>query len=41
MFFESPEQLEEYVEARFPPKGKNIRSPRPGPGLPMFKARPK
>jgi len=36
LFFEAPEQLEEYVEARFPPAGKNIRSPRPG--LPMLKA---
>jgi uncharacterized protein len=41
MFFETPEQLEEYVEARFPPKGKNIRSPRPGLGLPMAKVRPR
>ena len=29
-FFETPEQLEEYVEARFSPRGKSIRSPRPG-----------
>ena len=39
LFFETPEQLEEYVEARFPRRGKDIRSPRPG--LPVFKTRPK
>jgi uncharacterized protein len=39
LYFETPEQIAEYVEARFPPKGKNIRSPRPG--LPLLKARPK
>ena len=39
MFFEAPEQLSEYVEARFPVRGSAIRSPRPG--LPMLKARPK
>ena len=39
LFFETPEQLAEYVEARFPAKGKAIRSPRPG--LPLLKARPK
>jgi uncharacterized protein len=37
LFFEAPEQLEEYVEARFPPRGKALRSPRPG--LPIFAAR--
>jgi Fe-S-cluster containining protein len=36
-FFEAPEQLEEYVEARFGSRGKNIRSPRPG--LPIFPTR--
>ena len=39
LYFETPEQVEEYAEARFPPRGKEIRSPRPG--LPMLKARPK
>ena len=39
LFFEAPEQLEEYLEARYPPRGKKIRSPRPG--LPIFKARAK
>ena len=39
LFFEAPEQLAEYIEARFPPRGKNIRSPKPG--LQIFKARPK
>ena len=34
LFFETAEQLVEYVEARFPAKGKQIRSPRPG--LPML-----
>jgi len=29
-YFERPEQLEEYIEARFPRRGKSIRSPRPG-----------
>ena len=37
LFFEAPAQLDEYLEARFPPKGKAIRSPRPG--LPIFKPR--
>jgi len=35
LFFRGAEKLEEYIEARFPPRGKNIRSPKPG--LPMFK----
>jgi Fe-S-cluster containining protein len=35
LFFEAPEQLDEYLEARFPLRGKNIRSQRPG--LPMLK----
>jgi Fe-S-cluster containining protein len=39
LFFETPEQIQEYAEARFPPRGKNMRSPRPG--LPLLKARPK
>ena len=38
VFFETPEQLEEYVEARFPPRGKQIRSPRPG--LPLLRSVP-
>jgi uncharacterized protein len=33
-YFETPEQIAEYVEARFPPRG-SIRSPRPG--LPMLR----
>jgi Fe-S-cluster containining protein len=37
LFFEAPEQLDEYIEARFPAKGLAIRSPRPG--LPMLKQR--
>ena len=37
LFFEAPEQLEEYVEARFQQRGKSIRSQRPG--LPIFSAR--
>lgn len=37
LYFESPEQLDEYVEARFPAKGPAMRSPRPG--LPMLKTR--
>ena len=37
LFFEAPAQLDEYLEARFPPKGKAIRSPRPG--LPIFQPR--
>jgi len=37
LFFESPEQLDEYIEARFPAKGRAIRGPRPG--LPMLKRR--
>lgn len=39
LYFETPEQLEEYLEARYPAKGKDIRSKRPG--LPMLKAKPK
>ena len=39
LYFETPEQIEEYAEARFPARGNKIRSPRPG--LPIFKARPK
>jgi Fe-S-cluster containining protein len=31
LFFETPEQLAEYVEARFPARRGNIRSPQPGP----------
>lgn len=37
LFFEAPEQLEEYLEARFPVRGGDIRSPRPG--LPIFPAK--
>jgi uncharacterized protein len=37
LFFEAPEQLEEYLEARFPKRGADIRSPRPG--LPIYQAR--
>ena len=29
MYFETPEQIAEYVEAVFQPKGKSIRSPQP------------
>lgn len=39
LFFETPEQLSEYVEARFPHRGKAIRSPRPG--LPMLMTKPR
>jgi Fe-S-cluster containining protein len=34
LFFETPDQIAEYADARFPPRGKTIRSPRPG--LPML-----
>ena len=34
LFFEAPQQLEEYIEARFPKRGVDIRSPRPG--LPSY-----
>ena len=35
-YFETPEQLQEYVEARFPPpRGESIRSPQP-PLLPIL-----
>lgn len=34
-YFETPEQLEEYVEARFPRRGRALRSPRPG--LPILR----
>jgi uncharacterized protein len=37
LFFEAPEQLEEYLEARFPKRGAEIRSPKPG--LPIYQAR--
>lgn len=37
LFFEAPQQLEEYLEARFPVRGASIRSPRPG--LPIFQVR--
>jgi hypothetical protein len=29
LFFESPAQLEEYVEARFPRRGRSLRSAKP------------
>jgi uncharacterized protein len=35
LFFEAPEQLEEYVEARFQSRGQGIRSPKPG--LPVLR----
>jgi Fe-S-cluster containining protein len=34
-YFETPEQMEEYVEACFPRRGRGMRSPRPG--LPILK----
>jgi len=36
LFFETPEQLAEYAEARFPPRVQGIRSPRPG--LPVIRS---
>ena len=38
-YFETPEQLEEYVEARFPRRGRSFRSPRPG--LPVLRNVPR
>ena len=38
-YFETPEQLEEYVEARFPKHGKARRSPKPG--LPILRTLPR
>jgi uncharacterized protein len=35
LLFETPEQLDEYVAARFPPRRGSIRSPRPG--LPVIR----
>ncbi|HEX5106371.1 MAG TPA: hypothetical protein VFV87_21275, partial [Pirellulaceae bacterium] len=36
-YFETPEQLEEYMEAVLPPdKGRGIRSPKPA-GLPLLR----
>jgi Fe-S-cluster containining protein len=35
LFFETPDQLAEYVEVRFPPRRGSIRSPRPG--LPVLR----
>ena len=36
-YFETAEQLAEYIEARFPRRGRSIRSPRPGRELPLLR----
>jgi uncharacterized protein len=38
-YFETPEQLEEYVEARYPRRGKQLRTPKPG--LPLLRTLPR
>jgi Fe-S-cluster containining protein len=40
-YFETPEQLEEYIEARFPRRGRALRTPRPGLNLPVLRTVPK